>query len=357
MTKQPNAPAIAVDEMQIITASSNKVVTLLRQGEARPRFKVIPPSTDLDDLAKCITEACRAAESHVAYATCRAIEAGRMLSIAKTAVGHGQWLGWLEGRCRMSTRTAQAYMQLSRRYAKLPRADAQRVAHLPLREALAAVTAAHARPNISRQLEIGPSDELDAICAAFDEISWILGGATRHASERHPPTPQRVAQLRRILSGALECLGCLERFYHQKAANPDEPADFDFPRDRHHLNFLAPFTHTFICVIEPTGETLFDATYAIFHTGGTYHLRECKTLEASNKETISRWLTEVGCPAGSKWFRRRRGQAPISRMDPKAREEVLSGLRRGNQLPGVSTCRSGALKRLLETIKEFRSED
>ena len=49
---------------------------------------------------------------------------------------HGQWLPWLEANCQVSGRSAQAYMRVARELPKLEGSKAQRVADLPLREAV-----------------------------------------------------------------------------------------------------------------------------------------------------------------------------------------------------------------------------
>src|SRR5712664_3421480 len=68
-----------------------------------------------------------------------ATEAGRLLLEAKSTAAHGQWLPWLKANCKFSERTAQAYMQVARRMASANEAEAQRVADLSFRAALAAV--------------------------------------------------------------------------------------------------------------------------------------------------------------------------------------------------------------------------
>ena len=94
----------------------------------------------LDDLARRIREehhACRdAAQSAVEHA----VTAGQLLLEAKAGLPHGQWLPWLNGHCNISERTSQAYMRLARELPKLETEKAQRVADLPLRKALAALS-------------------------------------------------------------------------------------------------------------------------------------------------------------------------------------------------------------------------
>jgi hypothetical protein len=70
-----------------------------------------------------------AAKSAAAFA----IEAGEALIEAKGLLKHGQWLPWLSKHCGLSPRSAQGYMQLARASGG---ENAQRVAHLSIREAL-----------------------------------------------------------------------------------------------------------------------------------------------------------------------------------------------------------------------------
>ena len=78
-------------------------------------------------------DACRAAQSAIAHAR----RAGNLLIEAKAGLEHGSWLSWLGEHCSaIPERTAQAYMRVARDWPTLE-AKAQRVADLPLRDALA----------------------------------------------------------------------------------------------------------------------------------------------------------------------------------------------------------------------------
>jgi hypothetical protein len=69
-----------------------------------------------------------------------ALEAGRLLVQAKQRIGHGSWLSWLKESCGIKERTAQVYMRLARELPKLDPANAQRVADLSFRQAIAALS-------------------------------------------------------------------------------------------------------------------------------------------------------------------------------------------------------------------------
>jgi len=85
------------------------------------------------DLARRIKSELRASAKSSQLAVEHARAAGRLLVTAKKQLSsHGDWLPWLRDHCGLSPRTAQGYMKL----ATLSPAQAKRVAHLPLREAL-----------------------------------------------------------------------------------------------------------------------------------------------------------------------------------------------------------------------------
>jgi hypothetical protein len=88
-------------------------------------------------LARRINKAHAAATQAAHRALEHARRAGELLIQAKAHVPHGEWLPWLETNCPdVAERTAQAYMRVARRWPELE-AKAQRVADLPMRQALA----------------------------------------------------------------------------------------------------------------------------------------------------------------------------------------------------------------------------
>jgi Protein of unknown function (DUF3102) len=95
----------------------------------------------LADLAGRINDEHRLAEQHARSAVEHALKCGELLIEAKGKVQHGEWLPWLKANCAVSERTAQAYMRLAHEIPKLDPGKAQRVADLPLREALKALSA------------------------------------------------------------------------------------------------------------------------------------------------------------------------------------------------------------------------
>lgn len=103
------------------------------------------------DLASRINAAVRDAETHAGAAVQAALHAGRLLVEAKSTVQHGEWEAWISEHCQCSVRSAQAYMRLATKHAELPDAEAQRVAELPLRQAMQAITTAPAAPPAYRR--------------------------------------------------------------------------------------------------------------------------------------------------------------------------------------------------------------
>ena len=94
---------------------------------------------NVNDLAARINSEHRKAEECARSAVAHALNAGRLLIEAKAQVAHGTWLPWLDEHCKISERTAQAYMRVARELPKLDDGKAQRVADMPLRDALRAL--------------------------------------------------------------------------------------------------------------------------------------------------------------------------------------------------------------------------
>ena len=96
------------------------------------------PTGELTAIAAEINKEQLAVNQVVEAGLEHARRAGELLLRVKGTVGRGQWLPWLRANFHGSVRTAQAYMQVSDRYVELlsTPANAQRVAHFALREAL-----------------------------------------------------------------------------------------------------------------------------------------------------------------------------------------------------------------------------
>jgi hypothetical protein len=96
-------------------------------------------SQELSELARAIREGVERAEGLAKSAVEAARAVGQNLILAKKKVPRGEWEAWLRDSTPLAVRTAQAYMRLADRMEALPADEAQRVADLPLREALKAI--------------------------------------------------------------------------------------------------------------------------------------------------------------------------------------------------------------------------
>ncbi|UGB39120.1 DUF3102 domain-containing protein [Frateuria soli] len=101
---------------------------------------LIAKTAELDELAISIRDCVESAERYAGQAVCEAVSAGRLLARAKQIVPRGEWVTWVTANTPLAVRTAQAYMRLSSKLASLPDEEAQRVALLPIREAMKAIT-------------------------------------------------------------------------------------------------------------------------------------------------------------------------------------------------------------------------
>jgi hypothetical protein len=104
------------------------------------------------------------AEGAVRAALERARQAGQLLLEAKAQCRHGEWLPWLSANVRLSERTAQGYMRLAVEWERL-QANPQRVADLPLRDALALL----AEPQPEADVTFGPQDRLKELAGLVGE--------------------------------------------------------------------------------------------------------------------------------------------------------------------------------------------
>lgn len=97
----------------------------------RPGSRVIDESLidEINRQHKTVEEAAARTLEH-------AIECGRLLTIAKDRVGHGEWLRWLSDNFDGSDRTARDYMRLHEHADQLGGANRQRAADLSIRAAL-----------------------------------------------------------------------------------------------------------------------------------------------------------------------------------------------------------------------------
>lgn len=186
---------------------------------------MINKTAELVELAGKINNATRAAETSAKSAMQHALVAGNLLIEAKKAAGHGAWGKWVAENCDVAPRTASAYMRLAEGLPKLPEPDRQRVADLPIREAIRAIaTPAKAPPRA------GPSNlawgstrhtENFQIGAVFQTGSIALRNAAKDLQCAKDLKATRIAMLRKRLTDAI---GALDRLV---AANSDAAVQCD----------------------------------------------------------------------------------------------------------------------------------
>jgi predicted nucleic acid-binding Zn-ribbon protein len=84
-----------------------------------------------ESLAAEINLLHEAAEQHANLAVVYAARCGEKLLKVKAALGHGEWLGWLEANCGVTRRQASRYMRLAREMPELLAANGTSTSHLP----------------------------------------------------------------------------------------------------------------------------------------------------------------------------------------------------------------------------------
>ncbi|MFQ5888814.1 MAG: DUF3102 domain-containing protein [Gemmatimonadota bacterium] len=147
----------------------------------------IGPQRSLEDLARQI----RAEHEQAAAAIRRGLEharrAGELLIEAKGRLDHGEWLPWLESRCDISVRTAQAYMRIARRWDEL--ANTQRAAHLTVRDALRLLSAGRQDEPAGEESAERPAAEEEARAAVQQGYlaGHLLGLMAAQANGKVPP--------------------------------------------------------------------------------------------------------------------------------------------------------------------------
>ena len=90
----------------------------------------------LDQLATEINSEHERCATSFQEGVLHAVKAGALLVEAKGHVARGDWGDWVYRHCSFSARTAQGYMRVARHHNQLEGENAQRVAHLSLRETL-----------------------------------------------------------------------------------------------------------------------------------------------------------------------------------------------------------------------------
>lgn len=166
--------------------------------------------TDLASLAKEIDRHVTDANEHARYAVVSAIEAGVMLNRAKALAPHGQWNDWLRDNVSVAPRTAQAYMRLARVHPQLSHEEAQRVAELPLREAIKAVATPPVAPQRQRTDYIPRRSDRDRAVSQLNATATAIKTAIK-CVEIGLLKPGVAAKARLALNKALAEIDRLEK--------------------------------------------------------------------------------------------------------------------------------------------------
>ena len=127
----------------------------------------------VEQIGEAVIQQLRIANCHAKSFTQAAVKIGELLTAAKAQLKHGDFIPWLDEHCSLQLRTAQGYMRLAERLRQMSFEDAQRVAHLSVREAIKCMAGpsqerlAHTRIAPSKTMDAGPLTDLQIICTAF----------------------------------------------------------------------------------------------------------------------------------------------------------------------------------------------
>ncbi|MEB0058813.1 DUF3102 domain-containing protein [Variovorax sp. LG9.2] len=162
----------------------------------------------LPALAIKINNTVSAAEADAKSSMQRALEAGKLLTEAKEAVAHGEWQSWLVANCNVAARTAQAYMKLAKRLPELSAPEAQRVADLPVRDAIRAITTDPVSPTRTASVDTihFSAEKRNAAIDIFERSNTASKEALRYIRHGGRLPGAKVGALRKKLMAAIEAL-------------------------------------------------------------------------------------------------------------------------------------------------------
>lgn len=163
----------------------------------------------LAGLADKINAEIAAAEISAMSAVQHALTAGGLLNEAKGCVQHGEWAAWLETNCRVAPRTARAYMSLAARLPALPDEERQRVADLPLRDAIKAISTAPTAPPSRPSIHRPSRDQRDRATRALSQAADAQRALVRHVGQNYIKRKE-VERTRAKLRAALAALDELQ---------------------------------------------------------------------------------------------------------------------------------------------------
>ena len=167
---------------------------------------------ELPRLAEQIKAVTKSAEANARTAMACALEAGALLIRAKNLVQHGEWEGWLTNNCEVAPRTAQAYMRLAKSVPLLEESKAQRVADLPLREAIRAIATDPAKPSQPRysDVRLAKKDDAERAVTALNKSAAALKAAAKDVNNWRELKGAQIVSLRKKLTDALEAIDRME---------------------------------------------------------------------------------------------------------------------------------------------------
>ena len=166
----------------------------------------------LEELAIQIRTASSDAQRYAKKATEGALIAGRLLIEAKPQVPHGEWENWVTVNCDVAPRTARAYMQLSKNLDSFDSPKRQRVAVLPLREAMKAITTDPAptpRPKFN-DIRAAKRTDADRAASIFSKAELALKASKKQIGEGVTVKGSQVNDLRKKLNAVLAELDALD---------------------------------------------------------------------------------------------------------------------------------------------------
>ena len=167
---------------------------------------------ELPQLAEQIKAVTKSAETSARTAMNCALEAGALLIEAKKLVQHGEWESWLTNNCEVAPRTAQAYMRLAKSVPLLEESKAQRVADLPVREAIRAISTDPTKPSQPRRTNIflAKKDDADRAALALSKSAVALKSASKKVSWLRGMKGAQIVSLRKNLTDALAAIDRIE---------------------------------------------------------------------------------------------------------------------------------------------------
>ena len=120
------------------------------------------PHPSLDELKADLLGELDVLNGMLRQAVPQAVKVGQILLRVKETIRHGVWLQWVERNTKLNPRTAQIYMHLATHMQCLSRAEAKRISHLGLAEALAEVRRRSAAMRAARVVKVAVDGPLSA---------------------------------------------------------------------------------------------------------------------------------------------------------------------------------------------------